>query len=228
MKRLLVALMVSVTLIGISAYSDALVLCQDSRGVVYVRYKCDSTYDMTQLDPVALGLVGPQGPAGPTGATGPTGPRGLTGPAGPTGATGPAGISRASFVYSLDRSWGGDDFVSILKTKVGPGSWVFGTTVAGLGPNWVVIPGIFGNDYHLVHTSCELRDGAGLFLGGGSADGEDSGNDPDIIDRHTITFNAGMVVPDGQSRVVELWCRADGGGNIYGAQLLMMEIGGFF
>jgi len=65
MKRLLsVTLMVLVTLVGISAYADALVLCQDSRGAVFVRIKCNSNYDMYQLDPVALGLVGPQGPPG--------------------------------------------------------------------------------------------------------------------------------------------------------------------
>lgn len=78
--------------VGIAVSVDAAVLCANPSGSVFVRAQCNSNEQ--QLNPAALGLVGPQGPAGPTGATGPAGPQGATGPAGPAGpqgATGPAG-----------------------------------------------------------------------------------------------------------------------------------------
>lgn len=94
MKRLLVALMVLVTLAlaGISAYAETLVLCVNPSGSVFASQQCKG--GTIQLNPAAVGLVGPQGPAGPmgpTGATGPMGPAGPTGPMGPTGATGATG-----------------------------------------------------------------------------------------------------------------------------------------
>jgi len=44
------------------------VLCSNPSGSVFVRQQCLSNEQ--QLDPVALGLVGPQGPAGPPGPSG--------------------------------------------------------------------------------------------------------------------------------------------------------------
>jgi hypothetical protein len=92
--------------VGISVSVDAAVLCSNPSGSVFVRSQCNGNEQ--QLNPIALELVGPQGPAGPTGATGPAGPagpmgatgpaglQGATGPAGPTGATGPAGPTGAT------------------------------------------------------------------------------------------------------------------------------------
>jgi hypothetical protein len=78
MKRLLlVALMVLVSLVGISAYAEALVLCVNSSGSVTALPACKSGW--TQLDIAAAGLVGPPGPVGPAGPVGPTGPQGPAG-----------------------------------------------------------------------------------------------------------------------------------------------------
>lgn len=47
------------------------VLCSNASGSVFVRLECSGNEQ--QLDPVALGLVGPQGPAGPQGPSGVSG-----------------------------------------------------------------------------------------------------------------------------------------------------------
>jgi len=47
------------------------VLCSNSSGSVFVRQQCNANEQ--QLDPVTLGLVGPQGPAGPPGPSGVSG-----------------------------------------------------------------------------------------------------------------------------------------------------------
>lgn len=44
------------------------VLCSNQSGSVFVRQQCNANEQ--QLDPVALGLVGPQGPPGPSGVSG--------------------------------------------------------------------------------------------------------------------------------------------------------------
>jgi hypothetical protein len=56
-KRLLVML---VLLVGISASANAAVLCANPSESVFVRLQCKG--NEIQLDPVALGLVGPPGP----------------------------------------------------------------------------------------------------------------------------------------------------------------------
>jgi hypothetical protein len=69
-----VATLLAAVVAAASAY--AAVLCSNPSGSVFVRTACKA--HETQLDPAALGLVGPQGPSGPPGPAGPTGP---TGPA---------------------------------------------------------------------------------------------------------------------------------------------------
>jgi hypothetical protein len=87
----------SCTLVGMSSFADALVLCAKSNGDVSAQAQCKG--NATQLDPTALGFVGPAGPqepagpAGPAGAAGPTGAVGATGPAGPVGLTGATGAA---------------------------------------------------------------------------------------------------------------------------------------
>jgi len=56
-----------VLLVGIASRADATVLCANAGGAVFVRQACGPRE--SQLDPVALGLVGPQGPAGPAGVS---------------------------------------------------------------------------------------------------------------------------------------------------------------
>ncbi len=59
-----------------------------------------SPNDWAVLVPAAIGLTGPQGPAGATGAAGPQGERGYTGATGPQGPAGSTGATgRPGFVY---------------------------------------------------------------------------------------------------------------------------------
>jgi hypothetical protein len=76
-------------LVGISVSVDAAILCTNPSGSVFVRAQCNGNEQ--QLNPIALGLIGPMGPAGPTGAPGPVGPAGPQGAQGPAGAIGPGG-----------------------------------------------------------------------------------------------------------------------------------------
>lgn len=68
------------------AQVNAEVLCAKASGGLFVRIQCQA--GETQINPVALGLAGPQGPVGPIG---PAGPQGIQGPAGPPGPQGPVG-----------------------------------------------------------------------------------------------------------------------------------------
>jgi hypothetical protein len=70
MKRLigLGVLGLAVLLGGLFSAAAAAVLCANPSGAVSLRTQCNS--NETQLDPVALGLVGPRGPQGPPGPSG--------------------------------------------------------------------------------------------------------------------------------------------------------------
>ena len=81
--------MVAIFVVGIGSRVDGAVLCANPSGSVFVRGTCKP--NETPLDPVALGLVGPAGPAGPSGPAGPAGPKGDIGPKGDTGAMGDPG-----------------------------------------------------------------------------------------------------------------------------------------
>src|SRR5262249_48061112 len=56
------------------------VLCKNKKGVLAARSGCKGKE--TQVDPAALGLIGPKGDRGDTGLVGPKGDKGDTGPAG--------------------------------------------------------------------------------------------------------------------------------------------------
>jgi len=60
--RMAVGLVMLMLFVGISGYADADVLCANKKGSVFLRTMCKSKE--VRLDPVALGLVGPQGPQG--------------------------------------------------------------------------------------------------------------------------------------------------------------------
>ncbi len=86
-------------LLGMSVSAEAAVLCSNPSGSVFVRAQCRANEQ--QLDLVALGLVGPQGPAGPPGpqgAAGPSGPQGAAGPSGPSGVSGYQIVARQEFL----------------------------------------------------------------------------------------------------------------------------------
>src|SRR5438552_10588128 len=75
-----------------SARAD--MLCKNRKGVVLVRGACKGREN--RLDPDALGLKGPPGPAGLPGPAGSDGAHGTTGPQGLTGAEGPTGSEAAT------------------------------------------------------------------------------------------------------------------------------------
>ena len=74
---------VGVALVGLSLISQpggAEVLCRNKKGVLAARSGCKGKE--TQVDPAALGLVGPKGDKGDTGLVGPKGDQGEMGAAG--------------------------------------------------------------------------------------------------------------------------------------------------
>ncbi len=96
MKRL-ISIAVALAVLGFVTHADAMILCakKDPRtgmmkdgADLHLRVACPAKE--MQVDPAAVGL---QGPAGPAGQAGPTGPAGAVGPAGPAGATGAAGAA---------------------------------------------------------------------------------------------------------------------------------------
>jgi hypothetical protein len=62
---------VVVTVVMLAGVGDAAVLCARKSGALKLRETCKAKE--TVVDPVALGLRGPDGPAGPAGPTGPSG-----------------------------------------------------------------------------------------------------------------------------------------------------------
>ena len=79
-------------LVLLTAPASADVLCKSKKGAVKARAACKPTE--TQLDPLALGLGGAQGPPGVQGATGSQGPAGPSGPTGPAGPLPPCPSTR--------------------------------------------------------------------------------------------------------------------------------------
>lgn len=72
----------------IQSYVDAKDLCVSRvNGNLSLRNQCKR--NETRVDPIVLGLVGPQGPQGPAGPQGVAGPKGDTGATGAQGETGP-------------------------------------------------------------------------------------------------------------------------------------------
>src|SRR2546427_3370270 len=101
-------------------------LCKSKKGGLIVRDQCKRNEVI--LDPVAVGLQGPQGdrgPAGtpgPAGPAGPPGPTGLVGPAGPAGPLGLSGPPGAGGVRGVDSAASGGGLVAGVRS--------YGTSVA--------------------------------------------------------------------------------------------------
>jgi hypothetical protein len=77
MKNIHAGLLGVIALVASVSSAEALVLCVAPSGLLAVLKECRG--GMKQIDPAAIGLVGPageQGPAGPQGAEGPAGPAG--------------------------------------------------------------------------------------------------------------------------------------------------------
>ena len=113
------------------------VLCKTRKGAVKARATCKPTE--TQLDPLALGLSGAQGPPGaqgpmgPQGLAGPLGPQGTTGPQGPQGVQGPQGLVGTQGVQGLQGPAG-----PALVVKDANGALV-GTVAEGSGASVSVV-----------------------------------------------------------------------------------------
>jgi hypothetical protein len=166
------------------------------------------------------GPAGPQGPSGAEGAIGPQGipgqqgPQGLQGLTGPPGPQGLAGISSAQFEGVGASGQLTDKFGLVLREIVGPGSWVAIATISNLrGDLLNASPG---------SRECQLRNGAGDFLGG-------TASSVHTADGVSLTINGGLFVGVGAGEI-GLWCRVTGSafGAIWdGAQMVTFKIGGF-
>lgn len=138
MKRVHAEVLSVVALLASASSAEALVLCVNPNGTIIARETCRP--GTTQLDPAAVGLVGPAGPqgepgpAGPQGAPGPAGPQGEAGPAGPQGAPGPAGPSEAFANYgpeSFQRIAGGTT-QTVSSVTLPVGNYTLAATVSGV------------------------------------------------------------------------------------------------
>lgn len=218
-----------VLLVGMASYAEALVLCVNPSGSVFVSSACKGS--QVQLDPAAVGLVGPpgpqgpqgiQGPAGPTGATGATGPAGPAGPQGPQGDDG--GLSTATFAGTAApvQLAEAEAFVKIASKNLPEGSW----TIFGIA-NMRSSNGTF--DPHRDtngDASCQLRSGDG-FIGGATSRQFISADDN--VGKRSLSMFGGAQVPVGGGEV-SLWCNSQFGTNerVDGALIMAVQIGGFF
>jgi Skp family chaperone for outer membrane proteins len=125
-----------------------------------------------------------------------------------------AGISSAQFEGVGAGSQLTNEFGLILREIVGPGSWVAIATISNLRGD------ILGGSP--ASRACELRTGAGAFLGGTAASNHDA-------DGVSLTVNGGLFVESGAAEI-GLWCRATdslGGASWDGAQMVTFKVGGF-
>ena len=127
---------------------------------------------------------------------------------------GAQGISSAQFEGVPAGHLVTNEFGLILREIVGPGSWVAIATISNLrGDVLEGSPAV---------RACELRSGAGTFLGGTSASSHDA-------DGVSLTMNAGLFVESGGAEIA-LWCRVTnsfGGASWDGAQMVTFKLGGF-
>lgn len=169
------------------------------------------------------GPAGPIGPQGPQGATGPTGPQGQQGPQGLTGAQGvqgpqgPAGISAATFAGgsgSLEPV-----FSKIASKNLPAGSWALIATV-----NETAFGACGISNDCTTDVSCELRSGASVV--GFTTDRRIVTSGESV--KRSLSLNGGAQIPAGGGEV-SLWCSSNGPiETVDNAQMMMIQIGGFF
>jgi hypothetical protein len=164
--------------------------------------------------------VGPQGPPGIQGLQGIQGPQGIPGAKGDKGD--PGGLGAASFTSVGPGITVHGSPHTILSKTVGPGSWVFMATVTGIG----------GDDSNFNFAGCSLTVVGGGIIG--SANAHASDNDDNQSMTWSLSPNGGVFVPPGEIRTVNLDCLTDAevadeiNGFYGGAQLLTLQVGGFF
>jgi hypothetical protein len=116
--------------------------------------------------------------------------------------------------------------VTLAATTVPAGSYVVIGTVTGLRG-----PIVFAGDPQQFGFLCELRDANDNFVGGASVVGGDS---PNVHEAHSLAITGGTFAPEGQTQTIRIQCKIglpgqdDVEGAVDGAQLVVLQIGGFF
>jgi hypothetical protein len=229
------ALLVGTTIAAVPVQAQSLRLCINGGGSLFALPACPTGFVPISVGQIAglqgppgpAGPQGPAGPAGPQGPAGPMGPRGLTGPQGPVGPAGPAGPAVTATFAFAEPSYVStqNTFAKVMEKPLPSGSYVVVASVSGAGSALR----FDGGDSERAHQiECQLRDAAGVILGGSVVSG---GASQYTVDRHEITAMGGLVVPAGQAGSVSLWCRtpfADLTTQIAGGQMMVLNIGGFF
>jgi hypothetical protein len=127
---LLIALVIGV--FASPLHAEVLCLPKKGKGSLQVFPQCKKK--QTQVDPTALGLVGPTGEpgvTGPTGSRGPTGPTGEFGVPGPRGQAGAPGLSGYEIVTSsqdvfVNNSGTPSGLSNVITLSCPPGKQVVG------------------------------------------------------------------------------------------------------
>ena len=196
MKHLRAWLLVPIALAAGVSSADALVLCVNASGSVVALEKCKA--GMTQLDPAALGLVGPAGAQGPAGPAGPRGP-----------SNGFVADNSSSPFVPIPVSANANAPTPIMSLALPIGSYIVQATV-GLQADIAL-----GTLDPFANVQCSLADGAGPFGAtfrtqiGGSTD--NSASIPllaavslvaaDTVTVACFTDNPGIAVVTGASTV---------------------------
>lgn len=219
-QRITIFTLAAVVITGVIVYAGI----PDANGVIHGCYKrnsgavrvIDSDVEECNQDSemrIQWNQTGPQGPEGPVGPAGPQGPQGPTGPQGPVGTP---GISAATFVFITGNPVRiGSDFTQVLSKNLPAGNWVVVATAKVME---------FDANVEIKGCRCELRNGANA-IGGSGWDafinpGQWSGG-------WSLSMNGGAALPSGG--VVSLWCRTFGpSGDVETAQMMIMQVGGFF
>jgi hypothetical protein len=158
MKHLSTGLLVVIAFVAVTSSADALVLCANSSGSIVALDQCKA--GMTQLDPTAVGLVGPPGSTGLQGPVGPVGPRGPS-----NGFVGDS-VSAGSVAVSADTTAP----TLIMALALPAGSYIVHATV-GLHAAIAI-----GTLVPFTNVQCSFANGGGAFgtgsrtLVGGSTD----------------------------------------------------------
>jgi len=175
----------------------------------------------TSLNWNRMGPMGPMGPAGPQGAQGPIGPAGLTGvagpegPAGAAGPAGPAGISSATFGFGpvIDLDMG--NYTLVATKKLPEGSWAIQVNV------------------HMEYTGCggDCSEQADCLLRKNGSEVMGHAVDSRAFrgtGHATLPMNGGVFIPSGATADVGVWCRGASVLVVADAQLMALQVGGFF
>jgi hypothetical protein len=183
---------------GVSS-ADALVLCANASGSVVALAACKP--GMTQLDPAALGLVGPAGAQGPAGPAGPRGP-----------SNGLAADNFSSGLVPVPVSTSGGAPTMVLALALPTGNFL---VQAAIGLHADIALGTLNP---FANVQCSFADGAGPFGAtirtqvGGSTDNSASIPllaavslaAPDTVTVACFNDNAGIAVVTGESAVTAI------------------------